>query len=50
MKRLLTAVLAIVFVLTLGVCAASTTPPVGVSCDYGQGKPMWEMPLDCQGR
>ncbi len=28
---------------------ASTTSPDGVNCNYSQGKPMWEMPLDCQG-
>ncbi|WP_216178006.1 hypothetical protein [Polynucleobacter sp. AP-Feld-500C-C5] len=31
-------------------CLASTASPVGVNCDYSQGKPLWEMPLDCQGR
>jgi hypothetical protein len=37
-------------VLILGGCAASTTSPIGVNCDYSQGKPLWEMPVDCQGR
>lgn len=40
----------LVFLLVLDGCAASTTSPIGVNCDYSQGKPLWEMPLDCQGR
>ena len=34
--------------LSLSACLASTTSPDGVNCNYSQGKPMWEMPLDCQ--
>jgi hypothetical protein len=37
-------------VLALSGCLASTTSPEGVSCDYRQEKPLWEMPLVCQGR
>ena len=36
------------FAVTLSGCLASTTSPDGVNCNYSQGKPMWEMPLDCQ--
>jgi hypothetical protein len=36
------------FAITLSGCLASTTSPDGVNCNYSQGKPMWEMPLDCQ--
>ena len=33
----------------LGGCLASTDTQVGVRCDYSQGKPLWELPLVCQG-
>lgn len=36
------------FAITLSGCLASTTSPDGVNCNYSQGKPIWEMPLDCQ--
>ena len=36
--------------LVLSGCLASTTSPEGVNCDFSQGKPLWEMPLACQGR
>jgi hypothetical protein len=36
--------------LLLGACAASSTSPVGVNCNYNLELPMWEMPLACQGR
>ena len=38
----------LVLTLTLSGCLASTTSPDGVNCDYTHGKPLWEMPLDCQ--
>ena len=50
MKKLLFAITTALFAMTLGGCLASTTSPVGVNCDYFQGKPLSEMPLDCQGR
>ena len=50
MKKLLLTITTTLFALTLVGCLASTTSPVGVNCDYSQGKPLWEMPLDCQGR
>lgn len=49
MKKKLLILTASLFALTLGGCLASTTSPVGVNCDYTQGKALWELPLDCQG-
>ena len=37
-------------VLGLAGCLASPGPPVGITCDFSQGKALWEMPLACQGR
>lgn len=37
-------------ILCLSGCLASTTSPVGVNCDFSQEKPLWEMPVACQGR
>jgi hypothetical protein len=34
--------------LGLSGCLASTQSPVGVTCDYSQGKPTWDLPLACQ--
>jgi hypothetical protein len=31
-------------------CAASSTSPVGVNCNYEQEKPFRDLPVDCQGR
>ena len=50
MKKLVATFAVILFALALSGCLASTYSPVGVNCDYSQGKPLWEMPLDCQGR
>ena len=36
--------------LFLSACAASSTSPVGVNCNYNLELPNWEMPLACQGR
>lgn len=49
MKKLLFTITSFLVVMTLSGCLASTTSPDGVNCNYAQGKPMWEMPLDCQG-
>jgi hypothetical protein len=49
MKKLFSTLSLILLALTLGGCLASTTSPDGVNCNYDQGKPLWEMPLDCQG-
>lgn len=49
MKKLLLAITSTLFVIALAGCLASTTSPDGVNCNYSQGKPLWEMPLDCQG-
>jgi hypothetical protein len=50
MKKLFSSVTTFLFFLILTGCAASSTSPVGVNCDYSQEKPLWEMPVDCQGR
>ena len=50
MKKLFKLSSMALFVSVLSGCLASNTSPVGVNCDYSQGKPLWEMPLVCQGR
>ena len=50
MKKLLLTITATLVAMALSGGLASTTSPVGVNCDYSQGKPLWEMPLDFQGR
>jgi hypothetical protein len=50
MKKLLKAFSSTLLILVLSGCLASTTSPVGVNCDFSQEKPLWEMPLACQGR
>jgi hypothetical protein len=50
MKNLFIVFGSAMLILGLSGCLASTTSPVGVNCDYSQGKPLWEMPLACQGR
>ena len=50
MKKLFLAVIVSLATLVLGACAASSTSPIGVNCNYSQGKPLWELPVDCQGR
>ncbi len=49
MKKIFLALTVTLFSLVLSGCLASTTSPDGVNCDFSQGKPLWEMPLDCQG-
>lgn len=49
MKQVCKLVCTLSFLITLGGCLASTTSPVGINCDYSQGKPFWELPVDCQG-
>ena len=49
MNKLIPALTLTLLTLALSGCLASTTSPDGVNCDFSQGKPMWEMPLDCQG-
>jgi hypothetical protein len=34
----------------LGACAASSTSPIGVNCDYNKELLRMDMPLVCQGR
>lgn len=50
MKKIFLALTVTLFALVLSGCLASSTSPVGVNCNYGEGKPLWEMPLACQGR
>jgi hypothetical protein len=50
MKRLVRLITVALLVVCLGGCLASTGSPVGVSCNYGTGKPFWDLPVDCQGR
>jgi hypothetical protein len=50
MKRLFDVFPMVLLTMVLGGCAASSTSPIGVNCDYRQEKPMMDMPVDCQGR
>lgn len=50
MKKIIHYSLSIWVLLALTGCLASTTSPVGVNCDFSEEKPIWEMPLACQGR
>jgi hypothetical protein len=50
MKKLFSAAAMFIFFLILTGCASSSTSSVGVNCDYSQGKPLWDLPLVCQGR
>jgi len=49
MNKIFLTLIVTLFAMVLSGCLASTTSPDGVNCDFSQGKPMWEMPLDCQG-
>ena len=49
MKKLFLTLAVTLIALGLSGCLASSTSPDGVNCNFAQGKPMWEMPLDCQG-
>ncbi len=50
MRSIISFVLLSFFVIILGACQASSTSPDGISCDFRQEKPLWEMPLVCQGK
>ena len=50
MKKLFYLSFITLFALLLSACLASTSSPVGVNCDYSQEKPLWEMPVACQGK
>ena len=50
MRHLFTITLLTFVAIALSGCLASATSPDGVNCDYSQGKPLWEMPLVCQGK
>ena len=49
MNKIFLTLIVALFAMVLSGCLASTTSPDGVNCDFSQGKPLWEMPLDCQG-
>ena len=49
MKKILYLMCAAYFALALGGCAASSTSPTGVNCNFSQERPLTDMPLDCQG-
>jgi hypothetical protein len=38
------------FLINLAGCLASTTSPIGINCGPSAELPIWERPLDCQGR
>ena len=40
----------VLFMLALGGCMAITTSPIGVNCGPSAEKPIWDRPLDFQGR
>ena len=50
MKKPFSSAATFLFILILTGCAANSTSPVGVNCDFSQEKPLWQMPLACQGR
>ena len=50
MKKLLLTLTIILWSVALGGCLASATSPDGVNCNFSQEKPLWEMPVACQGR
>lgn len=50
MKDIYRLVYAILLPVALSGCLASTSSPVGVNCGPSAEKPIWERPLDCQGR
>jgi len=50
MKTLTLALITTLFVMGLSGCLASSTSPVGTNCNYSLEKPLWEMPVACQGR
>jgi len=49
MKKLFLTLAVTLVALGLSGCLASTTSPVGVNCESSLEKPLWEMPLACQG-
>lgn len=49
MKKLLLTIASTIVAIALSGCLANTTSPEEVNCNYAQGKPIWEIPLDCQG-
>jgi hypothetical protein len=49
MKKMIKLGLAAICVLNLFACAASTYSTIGIDC-VDDGRPLYEMPLACQGR
>lgn len=50
MKKLVHLLSVALLAAILNGCAASSTSPIGVNCDYRQEKSIMNMPVDCQGR
>ena len=50
MKKLIHPLSIALFAMVLGGCAASSSSPIGVNCDFRQEKPLMDMPVVCQGR
>jgi hypothetical protein len=50
MKKIFSISVVTLLTLALGGCLASTYSPDGADCNYSQGKPLWELPIACQGR
>jgi len=50
MKKNSKALAVVLATLFLSACAASSTSPIGVNCNYNLELPLSELPLACQGR
>jgi hypothetical protein len=50
MKKLFTLATTALFCVCLTGCAASSTSPIGVNCNFSQGLAEWDLPLACQGK
>lgn len=49
MKTMLKFVFLTLLAISLSGCLASTYSPVGLDCNWSQGKSAWEMPSACYG-
>jgi hypothetical protein len=50
MKKWFTLAITALFCVSLTGCAASSTSPIGVNCNFSQGLAERDLPLACQGR
>jgi len=50
MQRLCKATCLATVVFLMAGCMASTSSPIGINCGSSAEKPIWERPIDCQGR